>query len=126
MLDAVAVDALVAIKLVPIFIRESLAKVSCSHVRVAQSWHYRVVTKVKFVILLKIVLHDLFIKDAFARSHNRPLKGTVLNCQQTPKQKHRPVFPTAEFEWFIARRFLRSRVKLPRQSLHTDFTCLMR
>lgn len=125
MLKAVAVDALVAIKLVPIFIRESLAKVPRTHIRVAQTWYYCIVTKVEFVILLKF-LHRLFIKDAFARLHNRVLKCKVLNCQQTPKKQHHAVSLTAEFEWFIACRFLRSRVKLPLQSLYTDFTCLMR
>jgi hypothetical protein len=108
MLKTVAVDALVAIELIPVFIRESLAEVSCTHVRVAHSWHYRIVTKVKFVILLEFFLHDVLIKDAFARPHNSVLEGKVLDCQQTSEQKNRPILPNAEFEWSIARRFLRS------------------
>jgi hypothetical protein len=108
MLKTVVVDALVAIELIPVFIRESLAEVSCTHVRVAHSWHYRIVTKVKFVILLEFFLHDVLIKDAFARPHNSVLEGKVLDCQQTSEQKNRPILPNAEFEWSIARRFLRS------------------
>jgi hypothetical protein len=108
MLKTVAVDALVAIELIPVFIRESLAEVSCTHVRVAHSWHYRIVTKIKFVILLEFFLHDVLIKDAFARPHNSVLEGKVLDCQQTSEQKNRPILPNAEFEWSIARRFLRS------------------
>ena len=86
MLKTVAVDALVAIKLIPVFIRESLAEVPCTHVRVTHSWHYRIVTKVKFVILLEFFLHDVLIKDAFARPHNSVLEGKVLDCQQTSQQ----------------------------------------
>jgi len=98
MLYAIVVNALVAIELEPVLVTESLTKVSRAHVRVAHSWHYCIVTKVKFVILLKFFLHKLLIKDAFPRFHNSIFESKILNCQQTPKQKDHTVLPATEFE----------------------------
>lgn len=78
MLDAVTVDSLCAVELVPVFVRQLGAVVAGPAIRVPHLGDWSVFAHESLVIIGKPVGHKLIAKRSLSRPHHAELKCPIL------------------------------------------------
>lgn len=96
MLERVAVDPLIDVLHVPVFIRQLAGENTRTDIGVASFGYRRVVLNEHLMSISKIVSHEFVAIRLESLAHPLILEAEVLHSEQTSRQKNETVAPRAE------------------------------
>ena len=103
MLNRVAVNALVNIELIPVFVGELSGVHASTNVRIAHFGNWRVFIDCQLMVLLEVRLHELIVKGIFSLAHTAIGERVILDGKQTAYENHKSEASRTKLDWLEVR-----------------------